>query len=104
MTEAREVNESPLRQGADEQITYQLTVTPWGSNPANVQVKAYDVTEGAYSDVSASVLSGSAAVSGDVITLPRLSGLAPGSTYKVEVLFACGVNVFECWLTVLATR
>ena len=44
MTVPRDAKESPLLQGADEQIAYQLTTTPWGSTPTSVDVKCYDIT------------------------------------------------------------
>ena len=85
MSETRVVQESPLEQGIDEQITYNLTTTPWGSSPTAVTVKAYDITDGAYADVTSTVLSGEASVSGDVITLPSLESLTAGKRYRVEI-------------------
>ena len=102
MSEQREVNESPLVQGADEVIVYELTTTPWGSAPGAVAVKAFEVTGGSYSDVSAAVTSGSAAVADDIITLPAIRSLTAGNLYRVEVQFTCGVNTFQAWLTIQA--
>ena len=104
MAEARAVLPSPLVQGEDEAITYTLATTAWGSSPSAVVVQAYDVTDGGYVDVSGEVLSGSAAVVGDVITLPVLLGLAAGRVYRVEVRFTAGGNVFECWLELRGER
>jgi hypothetical protein len=102
MSDPREVNESPLVQGADEQIVYELTTTPWGSSPSAVAVKAFDVTSGSYTDVTAAVTSGSASVADDIITLPAVKSLTAGNVYKIEVKFTCGVNTFEAWLTLQA--
>jgi hypothetical protein len=87
MSDDREVIESPLQQGADEEIAYQLTMTPWGSSPTNVSVKAYDITGGVYADVTSTVLTGNPTVSGDVITLPVLASLTAGKRYRIEVKF-----------------
>ena len=100
---SRKVKESPLEQGVDEQISYTLTTTPWGSAPVAVAVKAYDTTT-SFADVSATVLSGAASVGGDVITLPLLKSLTLGHTYRVEVKFTVNGNIMEAYFEVLAGR
>jgi len=102
MTVSREVKESPLLQGADEQIAYQLTTTPWGSTPTSVDVKCYDITTGARTDVTSTNMTGTASVAGDVITCPKLTALTAGSTYRVEVKFTSGGNVWEAYFIVKA--
>lgn len=102
MAVPREVRESPLHQGADEQIAYRLTTTPWGSSPTSVAVVAYDITTDARTDVSSTVLSGSAGVVGDVITLPVMKSLTAEHVYRVEIKFTCSGNVFEAILIVNA--
>lgn len=104
MTEIREINESGLSQGQDEELVYTLNVSPWGSPPTNVQVKIYDVTGGAYSDESATMLSGAASVSGDEITLPALSGVEAHHNYRLEVKFTIGSNTFEAWCAIEGER
>lgn len=106
MSDDREVVESPVQQGADEEIAYQLTVTPWGSTPTSVTVDVFDITEGAYTEVSSDVLTTEAAsVSGDVITLPALSGLTAGNRYRVEVQFdTADGHTLEAYLVVEAER
>lgn len=96
----REVKESPLYQGVDEEIAYTLTTTPWGSSPSSVAVKIYDVTNNAYTDSSTDLLSGSASATGDVITLPIISGLTAEHKYRVEVKFTCSGNVFEAYAVI----
>ena len=60
----RAVQESPIVQGEDEIITYDLTTTPWGSSPTNVTVKVYDITDGAETDVTTTIIpTGEASVS-----------------------------------------
>lgn len=106
MSDDREVVESPVQQGAAEEIAYDLTITPWGSEPTNVTVAAFDITQGAYADVSSDVLTTEAAgISGDVITLPVLSGLTAGKRYRVEVEFeTADGHVLEAYLVVEAER
>jgi hypothetical protein len=95
----RRVVQDHLVQGVDEQIAYTITTTPWGSSPGSIAVKAYDQTDG-MADVTATVLSGSAAAVGDVITTPKMQSLTLGHVYRIEVKFTCGGNTFECWFEV----
>jgi hypothetical protein len=104
MTEVREINESGLGQGQDEALVYTLNVSPWGSDPAGVQVKIYDITGGAYTDMSATMLTGAASVAGDDITLPELSGVAASHNYRLEVKFTIGDNTFEAWCLIRGER
>lgn len=91
----RQILESPLYQGVDEQIAYRLTTTPWGSSPGSPVVKLYKVSDG--SDVSASCLSGAASAVGDVITTPKVQNLAEGESYRLEIKFTISGNVMEAW-------
>ena len=95
--DVREFTESPLKQGADESIVRTLLTTPWGSTPTGIEVTLYDVTKGAYTDVSEDCLSGNPSVAGDLITLPALEALEVGHLYRLEVKFTAGGNVFEAW-------
>ena len=99
----RQTKERDIVQGIDEQIVYTLTTTPWGSSPIGVSVKAYDMSV-PYTDITATVLSGSPTVAGDVITLPILKSLTEGKTYRIEVKFTAGGNIFEAWFDVEAER
>ncbi len=95
----REINESPLQQGADERIAYLLTTTPWGTSPASPEVKLYsqNVSTGALTDVSTTNLTGTASAAGDVITTPLVIGLSDGTRYRMEIKFVCGGNTFEAF-------
>ena len=104
MPETREVVEGRLVQGSEEIIYYTLTTTAWGSAPGSVSIKAYEVTGGAYVEVTSTVLSGTASVTDDVITLPRLQNLEMGKLYRVEVKFTCNLNTFECFFEVEGQR
>ena len=102
MAVSREVKESPLRQGTDEQIAYTLTTTPWGSTPTSVAVAAYDITSGTRTLVTSTVLSGAASVSGDVITTPVVKSLTASSVYRLEILFTVSGNIEEAYLIINA--
>ena len=98
----REIVESPIEQGADEEIVYSLTTTPWGSSPASPSVAVLNESAGDV-DVTADVITGSASVSGDVITLPAIAGLTRGVRYRVEIQFTAGGNVWEAYARIKAT-
>lgn len=102
MLSYREVIESPLRQGTDEQVVYSLDTEPWGGAPSSVAVTVYDVTTGEAENVSDDVLSGSDSVSGDEITLPAIGALTAGHLYRAEVQFTAGGNVLEAYFVVEA--
>lgn len=97
---SREIAEGAVVQGMDESIVYSLTTTKWGSSPTSVSVKVYSINpeSGAATDVTSTVMpSGSASVSGDIISLPALTALSIGVKYRVEVNFTCSGNVFEAY-------
>lgn len=94
-----------VKQGVDEQIYYTVTTTNWGSSPASVTVTAYDVTDNtSWTDVSDTILSGSASVSGDVITLPVVKSLTDAHRYRIEVQFTAGGNTLEAHFLIVAEK
>lgn len=102
-TISREVREGLQLQGEDEQIVYTITTTPWASDPANVAVVVKD-EKTSFTNVTETVTSGSVAVNGDVITTPTIKALKPGHTYRVEVKFSSGGNVYECYFRLRGQR
>lgn len=88
----RMVQESPVHQGHEERIARSLNTTPWGPNPTDVEVKIYDMTG---VDLSATCLSGSPSVAGNVITTPFVVNLTAGKVYRLEVMFTTGGNVLS---------
>lgn len=102
---SREVTQGTQRQGVDESIYYGITTTPWGSTPTSVTVTAWSLTgTDTWTNVSTTVLSGTASVAGDVIILPKLYSLTQGVTYRIEVKFTSGANIFEPYFYVQAER
>ena len=95
----REVVQSPIEQGADEIIFYQITTTPWASSPSSPTVQVFDLSDEL--DVTSTVMpSGSASVASDVITLPALRSLTSGEDYRVEVKFVAEGNTWEAFFVV----
>ena len=95
----REIIESPVEQGADEEVAYSLTTTPWGGTPTSVSVKLYEGTE--RTDRTATMLSGSASVASDVITTPTVTGLTVDKQYRLEIKFTeASGNVVEPYLII----
>ena len=90
----RQVKESPLFQGKNEVIAYELTTTPWGGTPADVAVSLFD-QDG--TDVSSTKLSGSNSVDTDVITTKLVSGLSAGAWYRLEIQWTYSGNTLEAY-------
>ena len=99
----REVVEGTRYQGAAEVVTYTITTTNWISDPTSPTITVYqidpDMTE---TDVTDEVTSGSASVSGDIITLPVIQTLTAGTRYRVEVKFVVSAQTFECYFYIEA--
>ena len=104
MSNIREIREGLQYIGEDEEIVYTLTTTPWGSDPGVATAKIYELVGDALSDVSTTCMSGSLSTSGDVITLPEISGCTAGTDYRVEILFVCSGNTFEAFAELKAER
>ena len=100
----RQAVERDLVQGEDEEIKYSITTTPWGDSPTSITVVAKEVTGDDWDVVTGDVLSGSASVSGDVITLPTLKDLTKGNIYRIEIKFTVNGNILECYFDIKAER
>ena len=97
---SREVVESPLVQGVDEEIPYVLDITRWGSSPSDISVVAYDDDA---NDVSGAVLSGSPSALNDTsIQLPTVLDLTAGTEYRIEVKFTVSGAVLETYFYIRA--
>ncbi|KKM65393.1 hypothetical protein LCGC14_1491740 [marine sediment metagenome] len=99
----REVAEGLLGQGSDESLMYSIDITNWGSDPPSISVKVYD--ENLMTDVTQTVMpTGSLSVADDIISLPLLKNLTIGASYRVEVLFTIGLNIWQCYFRVRCER
>ena len=94
-----EIAEGVQYQTPDEQLIYSITTTNWGSSPSSSAVKVYQ--EPRLTDVTSTVMPTTTITeSGDVITLSPLKSLTRNNTYRVDVKFTSGSNVFECYFRV----
>ncbi|PKN85588.1 MAG: hypothetical protein CVU46_10485 [Chloroflexi bacterium HGW-Chloroflexi-8] len=93
-----------LTQGKDESIVYSFSTVIWGSNASGILVKAYDVSDGGMSDVSSTVLSGSATVVNNVIILPAVQALIANHQYRIEVKFTADGNTFEPYILIMGEQ
>lgn len=106
MSVSRAARESPFLQGEDEILAYLVTTTPWASSPTSPTVKlfSYDFDAETYTDVTATKLSGSPSISGDVITTPVVTSLAAGTRYRMEVKFVVAGNTWEAYFWIHGER
>ena len=94
-----EVYQGLKYQSTDEELIYTITTTNWASTPTSPSVKVF--LEDTLVDVTSTVMpTNSPSVSGDVITLSPLKSLSKDQTYRVEVKFTAGGNVWECYFRV----
>jgi len=94
-----EVTEGIRFQTSDETRVYTITTTNLVSAPTSPTAIVYD--ESVDADVTSTVMpSGSHSAAGDVITLKPLTSLTKGHSYRVEVKFTVGSNIFERYFRV----
>ena len=97
-----EVTEGIQFQSADESLAYQITTTNWVSSPSSPTFKVYD--ESVDEDVTSTVCPGSSSEALNVITLPLLTALTVDHSYRIEVKFTVGSNIWECFFRVRCIR
>lgn len=103
MAASLEVTEGIQYQSSTEEIIYAITTTNWGSSPSSVAAVAYQ--EGPETVVTTTVFpTNSPSVTDDVITLSPLKALTKGNTYRIEVKFTSGSNIFECYFRVKCVK
>lgn len=88
-----------VEQGIAEEIPYTITTTLWGASPSAFTVTAKQ----AGNDVTSTVIpSGSATVSGNVITLPVIKSLTADLQYRIDTKFTTGGAKFVAWFLINA--
>lgn len=102
----RQVKERDIRQGEDEAITYTVDFSTWGTGFAtpSAAIYSYNESTGVYTDETGTLMSGSASVASDVITVPRISGLTAGTRYRVEVQAVVDGDTYEGYFWIEAER
>jgi len=92
-------------QGEAEHVPYALLTTGWGGTPTSVSHKVLKyISADTYTDVTSTCAAGSATVSSDTITLPKLIALVRGVTYRIEVAFTSGGADWVAWFQVRGER
>lgn len=97
-----EVNEGVQYQSADEELAFKITTTNWQGTPTSPTFNVFD--ESVDLDVGTTVCPGTASSSGNDITLPLLKDLTVDHSYRVEVEFTVGSNIWECYFIVRCVR
>ena len=84
-------------QGVDEEIIHRFTITNWGSTPTSISAVAKELP--LLGDVTSTVFPTNSPSSPDseTISLSPLKALTAGTTYRIEVKFTAGGNIFELW-------
>ncbi len=94
------VTGSPERQRPDERIPYELTIDSSYTSPSDPVCKLFDVSGTTETDVSATKLSGSASITGQVLTSPLVIALEAGKSYRLEFQFVSGGGTYEPYLMI----
>lgn len=89
----RKILPTPVVQGANESISYEVDTLPWGGSPSNPVIHLWEGS----TDVTATKMPGASSISGDSIILPPISGLEAGKYYRLTVRFDSGGNTFETY-------
>ena len=103
MKSSREVVEGIQTQGVNESISYSVNTLNWGGTPTSPDFDVFDEEDDSTS-LKASLMSGTATISGNYVVLPHLSGLSDGVIYRVFFQFTSGGNVFEGFFRVRGER
>lgn len=104
MSNTRQFVGSPFYQGQDEKIPYWFDVSTWSETPITPSVVLYDITDEAYTDVSATNLTGSATIAGTEITTPYVYNLTAGKVYRLEAKWYDGAGILEGYAIINAER
>jgi hypothetical protein len=90
-------------QRPNESVAYTVDVSEVGSSPSVDSVTAYENDGGDWTDKTATVLNGSASVSGDVITTPLVESLTDGLRYHIIIKYTIGGETYEDFFEIHCT-
>ena len=101
----RKVKENGISKGVNEAVAYTMIVhKTWGTPSTVNSVKAYEVDGEVLTDVSDSVLTGTASVNGQEILLPHMAGEL-GKSYRIDINFTTSEgNTEEGYLFLVVDR
>ena len=97
----RSVVESPVHQGIDEGVPYQVTVTPWGAAPTTCTVSVEERVVGVWTNMTTAYTTGSAGVLGDVITSPVIMNGSEGHTTRLMYHFLLAGTTESCYCDIV---
>jgi hypothetical protein len=101
MAQKREVQESPLTQGVDEQIAYSFDFAAVGT-PVSPTVAIMVV--GTTTDLASTLISGAASVVGNTVLTGKVQSLTAGVVYRLECKATVSGNLLERYLIILAEQ
>lgn len=108
MSRNREIKSGTEEIGITEEPTFRLTTTPWGGAPTSpsLQVYEYDADTGEYTEVTNTVLTGTASVSGERITWPKFTPPddSIGKKYRFDQHFTVGGSPLTAYGWVVIER
>ena len=91
-------------QGIKEKLVYPCTPpSSWGT-PLSATFTAYDITSGADTDVTGTILSGSGSVDGSQISTPLVQNLTLHHRYEVHCTFTTATNTLDFVIPIKAVR
>jgi hypothetical protein len=96
----REVEESPIKQGIDEKISYNFDWEILGT-PTNPIVKLYDITDGGYTDVTSTKLLGSPSIFENLVLTPKVKSLVNKKHYSLECMVDINGNTLETYCHII---
>lgn len=104
MPPIRLMEESPKRQGINEQIAYRVKTFPVSSGPSLPSVTITILQTGV--DVSATCLSGAASIDPDGIHIitPVVKSLTAGVTYRMYVRYTMDGQILEDYGDIIGER
>ena len=94
----RKAEESPIYQGEDESIAYVFNWAAIGTPTSPTVV----IKDNNLVDLSTTLLSGSASISGNTIITPLVTGLTSGVMYRLECKVTISGSVYEAYCDIIA--
>jgi hypothetical protein len=103
MTYIREMPGSPYPIGIDEEVQFSINFANWGGDPSSPSTKLYDIHD-EFTDVSSTMLSGSASESGDIVTTPTIKLLEENVSYMMITQVTISGQKMSCYGILEAER
>lgn len=96
----REVEESPIKQGVDEKISYAFDWEILGT-PTEPVIKLYDITDDGYTDVTSTNLLGSPSIFEKLVLTPKVKSLKDKKHYSLECMVNINGNTLETFCHII---